>query len=82
MKHIIKAIAYYSDGGDGSGTFSVYNNIDELQKDMDFDDETMELIKSGDDPYENGEIDEVSIVIEEVDGKFKLATDFYLHWGQ
>jgi hypothetical protein len=79
----IKVVAYYQDGGDGSGNFTVYNDLNELQKDLKLSDERLQEILNEDDPYDNGEIQQnVTIKLEEVDGKLRLAESFYLHWGQ
>lgn len=92
----IKAIGFYTDGYDGGGGFTVYNDKEhyiadmlEMKKGMGEYAMTREEIEanwdraaSEEDPYEDGELAPVTIKIKEKDGKYQLAEPIDLHWGQ
>lgn len=89
MKHTIKVYSYSKDNHDGGGSVTLYGTLEEL-KDTEFDylegDEREEKFRSalhGDNPYEDGEIDTESIVVEEDDnGKWALKHPVTFHFGQ
>ncbi len=88
----IKAVSYYSDGGDGGGSITIYNSLEELRKDrFEPDDWTtpeecetkFQSALDRDDSYEDGAIDDVTLVFEpNADGSFRLAVPIHLHYGQ
>ncbi len=89
----LKLVSYYSDHGDGGGSITLYNTLKDLRDDRfnpDYFDSPDDAEKhylsalNGDDPYEDGEIDEnVSIEVgANADGTFRLTKPLRLHYGQ
>jgi hypothetical protein len=93
----VKIVGFYTDGGDGGGGFTVYNDREHyLREEREYEakyptlaefrtttaEERWDRAKSGDSPYEDGELAAVTIELEEVDGELRLAKSFTLHWGQ
>lgn len=89
----IKVFAFYQDGGDGGGTTWLYNSKEEYVKErvdkyttQEKAEEDWEKALSGDSPYEDGEISEETIILERVDGKWRLGKEgkygISFHWGQ
>ncbi len=83
----IKAIAVSRDHGDGSVGVAIYNDREHYINSQIDDDTTreevqeeLEIIESGDDPYENGSLNEIDIELEEVDGKLRLKSPLYISW--
>lgn len=62
----INAVARFTDNGDGSTSITLYNNRDELALDLlaNGGSVTVEEIESGDDPYRNGTISDITLDIE------------------
>lgn len=96
MKHTIKAFAYLIDHQDGGGSTTIYPSLDALQRDRfswegkypdcetkEESDAKLQAVLDEEDPYENGEIDETTIEIEQLeDGTFVLAEKIHCSWGQ
>ncbi len=89
----INAVAYYRDGGDGGGSFYVFNTLEELKASMfpvdtyhtrEEQDKKFQSVLDEESPYEDGEICKVNIHLQESpDGTLRLAKPFpFLHWGQ
>jgi len=92
--YTINVFTYATDGGDGGGNIQIYNTIEEIKAEIydDFGEEEDELEEaeekfqsalSGANHYEDGEIGQAEIQIEiGEDGKAKLASSLYFHYGQ
>ena len=69
----VKMITHYRDNGDGSSTTYLYNNMDELKSKNGYGDEFMKALIEGEDPYENGSLDNTTItVVVHDDGSVEL----------
>ena len=62
----LNLIAHHTDNGDGSTSVHLFNNREELEKDLEENgnDFNVKDIESGDDPYEYGTLTEHSIELE------------------
>lgn len=89
MTRTIKAVYYAQDGGDGSQGFKVYPDLETL-KNHAFDprwntpeevEDKYEKALSAECPYEYGEIGNIDIEVEEVNGELRLAKSFSASLG-
>ena len=93
----LKVVGFYTDGGDGGGGFTVYNDREHyLREEREYEakypklaqyrtttaEERWAKAESGDDSYEDGELATATIEVEEDNGELRLAKSFTLHWGQ
>lgn len=84
----VKVKAFYMDGGDDGGGFSLYNDKEHYIKEEskysspEEAEERWDKAESSYDPYEDGKISDVTIELENDRGNWKLTKSCYLHWGQ
>lgn len=89
MKHTIHVYSYSKDNQDGSGSVTLFSTLEELKEnifDYGTEEERERKFRSalhGDNPYDDGEIDTNTIVVEENDnGKWTLAHPVSFQVGQ
>lgn len=88
----IPIVSYWSDGGDGGGSITLYNTLEELKVDRFAPDgwgpieeceRRFQSALAGDDPYADGEISNLTLELEVgKDGSIRLSQDLHLHYGQ